>query len=239
MKKKKLIMIAVMLIIIVGAYFAYAGYLSHGGNGVKNLPPNAVIRVSNATVTIDKSTGYAEVEFDGSESSDPEGISLNFYWDFGDGNTSVGESIVSHYYVKEGEYTVTLNVTDGEKWDSDFVVITVNGYTPNVTMEVKTTEYGYSVSFLSIDRKVPASEVHYWVLDGETNETIVDGRASETNLVDVVVYIDGNGDENLTVHDQFEIRTVGPSTPQIEDGDMFRLTYEPNGNELMGEIVLK
>ncbi len=50
--------------------------------------------------------------FDGSNSTDPDGGSIVSYdWDFGDQRTSSGR-VVSHAYVSEGNFTVTLVVTD-------------------------------------------------------------------------------------------------------------------------------
>jgi PKD repeat protein len=61
----------------------------------------------------------ANVEFDGSASSDSDGKIKKYKWDFGDGKTAKGKA-PDHKYKESGKYTVTLTVTDdsGEK-DSD------------------------------------------------------------------------------------------------------------------------
>jgi len=56
---------------------------------------------------------YEDIIFDASDSLDVEGDILSFEWDFGDGTRGDGESIV-HSYKEQGEYVVTLTVTDGE-----------------------------------------------------------------------------------------------------------------------------
>jgi chitodextrinase len=54
-----------------------------------------------------------DVTFDGSESSDPDGQVTNYRWNFGDGTFGNGQTIV-HQFQTEGEYTITLTVTDND-----------------------------------------------------------------------------------------------------------------------------
>lgn len=54
------------------------------------------------------------VTLDASGSSDADGDSLNYTWDFGDGNTVTGKSKVSYKYAKGGTYPVTVKVDDGK-----------------------------------------------------------------------------------------------------------------------------
>ncbi|MEW6062327.1 MAG: PKD domain-containing protein, partial [Bacteroidota bacterium] len=66
--------------------------------------PIAVQNITDTTVCVN-----VPVEFDGTKSSDPNGLLGSYTWDFGDGITSFG-SKVSHAYTKPGTYFVTLTV---------------------------------------------------------------------------------------------------------------------------------
>jgi PKD repeat protein len=52
-----------------------------------------------------------ESMFDGAGSLDSDGTIVSYRWDFGDGTSGAG-SLVSHVYLREGSFTVTLTVTD-------------------------------------------------------------------------------------------------------------------------------
>lgn len=51
------------------------------------------------------------VDFDGSRSTDPQGETLTYSWEFGDGTTGTGVK-PTHAYATAGNYTVSLTVTD-------------------------------------------------------------------------------------------------------------------------------
>jgi PKD repeat protein len=54
-----------------------------------------------------------DIVFDGSASSDEDGVIVSYVWEFGDGNTGTGET-VTHRYTQSGSFTVTLTVTDDD-----------------------------------------------------------------------------------------------------------------------------
>ena len=73
---------------------------------------------------VDLFTGMP-VEFDGSGSYDPDGTIVEYFWDFDDGETGYGMTI-DHSYSTNGEFTVTLTVTDDHgATDDDTCIITV------------------------------------------------------------------------------------------------------------------
>jgi PKD repeat protein len=73
-----------------------------------NNPPTA-----NAGGPYTGAQGQA-ITFDGSASSDPDGDSLTYNWDFGDGSAGVSTTspTTSHTYTVAGTYTVRLTVSD-------------------------------------------------------------------------------------------------------------------------------
>ena len=75
---------------------------------VLNNPPVASFTESD-TIVLTNHT----ITFNGSESYDPDGSVILWFWDFGDGDNDTGV-IASHAYLDNGNYTVTLAVTDDD-----------------------------------------------------------------------------------------------------------------------------
>jgi PKD repeat protein len=53
-----------------------------------------------------------QVQVNASCSSDPDGGTLSYHWNFGDGVAFSGGPQQSHWYTADGPYTITLTVTD-------------------------------------------------------------------------------------------------------------------------------
>jgi len=75
-----------------------------------NSPPIAKLK-SLGTVCSGSS-----VSFDASESYDPDGDSLKYYWDFGDGTREAGGAKESHRYRESGTYIVKVTVDDKREY---------------------------------------------------------------------------------------------------------------------------
>jgi glucose/arabinose dehydrogenase/regulation of enolase protein 1 (concanavalin A-like superfamily) len=73
------------------------------------------------------------VTFSSAGSHDPEGQSLSYAWDFGDGSTSTSAS-PSHTYTANGSYAAKLTVSDGTKTSSATVSVVVGNRRPTVTI---------------------------------------------------------------------------------------------------------
>jgi len=89
-------------------------------------PPPVVNNAPVAVATSDTNSGKVSltVSFDGAGSSDPDGDSLAFAWDFGDGLSST-EMNPTHVYTTVGSFVAVLTVDDGLMTDTAQVDITV------------------------------------------------------------------------------------------------------------------
>jgi hypothetical protein len=94
-----------------------------------NLPPTAVIAAN-------KSSGLVplDIQFDGTQSHDPEMMPITYHWDFGDGTISSHQT-PAHTFSLPGDYVVRLAVSDpiGLNGSSEFRV----RVTPAVRLEIQ------------------------------------------------------------------------------------------------------
>jgi len=68
---------------------------------------------ANFTYTPENPVVDQVIIFNAIASYDPDGIIMNYEWNFGDGNiTSTTENIITHSYTFEGDYDVNLTITD-------------------------------------------------------------------------------------------------------------------------------
>ncbi|MGQ9566079.1 MAG: PKD domain-containing protein [Candidatus Bathyarchaeales archaeon] len=78
-----------------------------------SMPPKAIFTFSPSPSLV---TGQV-VTFDASYSYDGDGTITSYFWEFGDGHTASGKT-VSHAYLVEGAYMVTLQVVDDKGYIS-------------------------------------------------------------------------------------------------------------------------
>ncbi|MDH7444458.1 cellulase family glycosylhydrolase [Aquimarina sp. 2201CG14-23] len=117
-----------------------------GGTG--NLPP-----IASFTANVTTGDAPLTVEFDASNSSDPNGDTLTFDWDFDDGSVATGIG-VSHLFTVPGTYQVSVTVNDGSLSDIEILTIIVNDpdtNTPsviaNITSDVTGGEAPVTINF--------------------------------------------------------------------------------------------
>ena len=127
----------------VGTGDAQTAYTDYGSLGryllegswpaleVTNKPPVA----STSGTTPTSGTAPLAVQFDGTQSSDPDGIVASYAWDFGDGSTSI-LATPAHTYNAAGNYTATLTVTDNSGATATASVLIAVSATPPVSAKI-------------------------------------------------------------------------------------------------------
>ena len=167
---------------------------------VQSLPPVADAG-DDQTVELDPITNSVSVNFDGSNSYDPDGGALTYAWNFGDGSTGSGAT-PSHTYTSIGTYTVTLTVTDDENEpDSDTVTVTVQTPPPvadagnNQTVALDSNTNSVSVSFNGSNSYDPdgGTLTYAWNFgDGSTGSGAMPSH-TYTSMGTYTVMFDGSG----------------------------------------------
>jgi len=110
-----------------------------------NKPPMASFTESAETVY----TGEI-IAFNASESFDPDGTIVYYFWNFGDGTNATGV-ITEHAYADDGNYTVTLTVTDDdEATDSALTTKTVLNRPP-LALFTESAETVYTNEFITFN----------------------------------------------------------------------------------------
>ncbi len=102
-----------------------------------------------ADISVDSLNGFIgfPLNFDGSESYDPDGTIVSYLWDFGDGAVGAGVN-PSHVYNTPGGYEVTLTVTDDDgATDADDLVITVFDANQNPVADISTDTLNGFIGF--------------------------------------------------------------------------------------------
>jgi glucose/arabinose dehydrogenase/PKD repeat protein len=89
-------------------------------------------RAPTAAATATPSSGPLplDVTFDGAGSTDPDGDTLTYEWDFGDGSPRATGRTVVHTYTSAGSYTAVLTVRDGRGGTGSSTVVIRAGNTP-------------------------------------------------------------------------------------------------------------
>lgn len=184
---------------------------------VGNLRP-----VVNAAATPNYGTSPMLVEFDASETYDPEGDPLSFEWDFGDGNFST-DVITQHEYVAPSSdpfsFNAMLTVSDtaGNVVERDFL-ISLNNSPPQVsiisiadsTLYTMTEPTAYDLlADVSDTEHMPNELVYEWntFLHHNTHFHALSSSSNESS--DFVIYPVGCGDID-SYHFRVSLRVTDP-----------------------------
>ena len=132
-----------------------------------------------AHILADQTYGDAPltVNFDASESTDEDGDTLSYTWNFGDGSPNIDGITAQHTFTIEGTYIVTVTANDGNEarfgsTDIDTLYITVPTYVTGVTVIPAVTEVsvGYTTQLEYVVS--PAGATNKSVTWGSSNETV-------------------------------------------------------------------
>jgi PKD repeat protein len=189
-----------------------------------------------------------DVHFDASDSNDPDGTIVAYEWDFGDGTTGTGLTVI-HRYSTQGSYTVYLRVTDnsGNTANTTKPLTVSDNQSPTASFvhSPQNPVINEAVHFNASGSTDPDGniETYYWDFgDGEsfsgtTNQ--VDHTFSDaTTYVVVLVVTDNSGNsgsvsEPITILDGTPIAsfTISPSNPEVDDTITFNASgsSDPNG----------
>jgi PKD repeat protein len=181
-------------------------------NVVQNQPPTAVASAAPLVGPVPLT-----VTFDGSASSDPEGLPLRYNWNFGDYSLSSDAVSPTHVYQEAGTYLVFLTVTDSANQQDVYsltVDVSLPGNTPPTANVVATPNNGsapltvaFTANAADVDNdtltyawdfgdaasadntSTEANPTHVYHSEGNyiAKLTVSDGQAEVTSSVDVVV----------------------------------------------------
>lgn len=240
--KKKIIAVVIVVIVIV----AIIAFLvtredgdSNGGNNGENHPPSADIVIEQEDFYVNRTIYF------NSTAMDLDGDELSYSWDFEDGETS-NKANTTHEYTLAGTFNVTLTVTDGHGGeDVESVKIEVKDV-PTVTMSVQKYQPPilppeYTVTIDSITTPLDTNFVHFYVIDGATQDVLVEGNVADytgLHTLGYVYFTDDDGDGNISEDDTFLIADDPLNELGIDDGDIFRLKMEES-DDLLGQIALE
>jgi len=196
---------------------------SVGGAG--NQLPVAVITKVETTV---KEDNY--IYFNGSGSSDEDGIIIEYTWDFGDSVMDSG-MYSNHIYKEEGLFNVTLTVIDDDGGtDTAMIAIKVISDPKAALYFTESSEGEFRGTVYDISEAVNLTEISMTIFDISKNaSTTQDPISPDTALVIqegmVCTFDDDNSNEKLDWWDVIYVEYGGT-------GDTLILTYKHTGSTI-------
>jgi PKD repeat protein len=187
----------------------------------QTIPFEAVLVMQTypvASFTASPTTVYLGevITFDATDSFDPDGYITSYFWDFGDGTNATDVILVSHNYTDNGDYVVTLTVTDNDnKTDSVIHTVTVLNMlpTPSFTASPLTVNTNETVYFNASGSYDPDGtiDIYFWDFGDGTNAT---GVISVTHA-----YVDpGTYTVMLTVTDNDNKTASATAIVEVQEG---------------------
>lgn len=192
-------------------------------------PPIAIFTYSPSEPVIDET-----VIFNASGSHDLDGSIMNYTWNFGDGTNGTGIN-VTHAYTAEGNYTVTLNITDNDGLTNS------TSKSIRVTTNYPTASFTYSPTAPIVNQIVTFNAS----LSTPHGGTIVSyawnfGDGTETTEADPIVYHNytttGTFNVTLNVTDSEGLWSTDSKSVMVVKYPIASFTYSPI-SPLVGETV--
>jgi len=167
---------------------------------VLNRPPVASFTESAETVL----TGET-ITFNATNSYDPDGSIVSYFWDFGDGSNATGV-VVDHSYADDGNYTVTLTVTDDDGATSVSTSTKTIMNRPPIASFTESTETAYTGETISFNASAsydPDGFIvsYFWDFGDGTNATgvtVSHSYADNGTYVVTLRVVDDDGAESTT-----------------------------------------
>jgi|GEM_PF-1723932 len=88
-------------------------------------PPNRAPVITSVTFSPQAPDPGATISFRAS-AYDPDGDSITYTWDFGDGTVKKGDAEIKYAYSKEGAYTVKVKAIDSKGLESSYYTVSVS-----------------------------------------------------------------------------------------------------------------
>ena len=177
----------------------------------------------------------SRITFDGTGSYDPDGGSLTYSWDFGDGSPEGSQAESSHTYTDDGVYIVTLTVTDDEGESSVEVssTTTVENVAPviaGVTVPAEPQPVGQPVTASADFTDAGTADTHTATIDWG------DGYVTAASVSEVEGAGTASGSHPYTAPGVYQVVfTVadddGGTTSYIHQ---FVVAFDPNGGFVTG-----
>jgi KaiC/GvpD/RAD55 family RecA-like ATPase/PKD repeat protein len=188
------------------------------------------------------------VQFNASNSYDPNGTITTYFWDFGDQTNATGV-VVSHKYVQYGNYTVTLTVTDNDgssnstSINETIINSALSSPVAQFTESARTVETGTFVQFNASNSYDPNGTIttYFWDFGDQTNATgvVVSHKYVQYGNYTVTLTVtDNDGSSNSTSINEAIVNsstiasfTILPTQPSLGDLITFNASssYDLNG----------
>ena len=183
------------------------------------------------------------VYFDATQTTDPDSDykNLKFRWDFGDNTTSPFAN-TTHKYLEEGDYLITLTVTDetGARTERSEIVVHVLNRKPIARIKpMKNVPAGETVRVSGLDSKDEDGYIvrYLWSFgDGTdtewTNQSTVEHKWKHATTYTVTLVVED--DKGLTNETQMQIKVKAPSSEATGPLNMEQSTF----NALIAGIII-